>query len=68
MTINYRQREHVTKFLKLQSEALAESEALLEQTKSQEARDELCKIQHGMVNLQNRFTRLVYLTGEVSGE
>lgn len=66
--MNYRQRENATKFLAAQAEALNQLEALLEKVNSEPARNQLVKIQHEMVNLQNRFSRLVYISGEVTGE
>lgn len=66
--MNYRQRELATDFLKLQAEALSKLEGLQEITDADSvAQNELIKIQHQVVNLQNRFSRLVYLSGEVYG-
>lgn len=66
--MNYLQREYATKFLALQADALAQLEALLATVNSEVATAQLVKMQHDIVNLQNKFLRLVYLTGEVTGE
>jgi len=67
LKVNSLQRAYATDFLKLQAEALSKLEALLGTVDADAvAQQELCKIQHEIVNLQNRFSRLVYLSGEVT--
>lgn len=64
--MNHLQRSYCTDFLKLQAESLSKLEGLQETTDADSvAQAELIKIQHQLVNLQHRFSRLVYLSGEV---
>ena len=64
--LDYRQRELATSKNRLQAEALAKLEGLADSLDADSvAERELIKIQHQIVNLQNRFSRLVYLSGEV---
>jgi hypothetical protein len=62
--MEYRMREHVTDYLKLQAAALAQLEAIFNESESEVLKNKIVKIQHEQINLQNRFTRLVYLSGE----
>jgi len=62
--MEYRMREHVTDYLKLQAAALAQLEAILDESESEVLKNKVTQIQHEQVNLQNRFTRLLYLSGE----
>jgi hypothetical protein len=61
---DYRMREHTTNYLKQQAEALSQLEAIFNEAESDKLKNELVKIQHLQINLQNRFTRLMYLSGE----
>jgi len=62
--MEYRMREHVTDYLKLQAASLAQLEAIFNESESDVLKNKIVKIQHEQVNLQNRFTRLLYLSGE----
>jgi len=62
--MEYRMREHVTDYLKLQAAALAQLEAIFNESESEVLKNKIVKIQHLQVNLQTRFTRLMYLPGE----
>lgn len=64
--LNHLQRGYCTDFLKHQTEAVSKLEGLQETLDADSvAERELIKIQHELINLQNRFSRLVYLSGEV---
>ena len=63
---DYRLREHVTNYLKQQAEALSQLEAIFNLVESDTLKDQIVRIQHKQVNLQNRFTRLMYLPEEES--
>lgn len=64
--MNHLQRSYATDFLKLQANAISKLEGLMGTVDAESvAESELIKIQHELVNLQNRFSRLVYLSGEV---
>ncbi len=65
--MHYVIREHVTKCLKAQADVLTELEAIFTETDSEVAANELIKLQHEQVNLQNRFSRLMFLSGEFPG-
>lgn len=66
--MNYQLREHVVKFEKLQAEALSELEAMLGLNTTEFGNQQLIKIQRDLVYLNERFRRLMYLSGEIASE
>jgi hypothetical protein len=66
--MDYRLREHVVKFQKLQAEALAELEAMIDLNANVDGANRLIKIQADLVYLNERFTRLMYLSGDIESE
>ncbi len=67
--MDYKQRGNVTEILACQAKILQTLEVLLENIDADTvARMQLIKLQSDQVHWQNRFLRLVYLSGEVTGE
>ena len=64
--MDYRMREHLTNCLKQMAETLSQLEAIFVESESDYVKNEIAKIQHRQVNLQNHLTRIMYLEGEGS--
>lgn len=66
--MDYKQREDVTEVLVYHAKLLQKLEALLEKTDGEFGRYHLIKLQADQVHWQTRFSRLVYLTGDIASQ